>query len=94
MTEDARMDGDVQAIEARLLTFVHRELLAEGVAVDRETDLLTGDLLDSMSVLRLAAFVGESFGVDVGAADLLVENFRNVRVIAAYARRRLGESRP
>ena len=88
------MDGDVRAIEERLMMFVRRELLAEGVAVDRETDLLTGDLLDSMSVLRLAAFVGESFGVDVGAADLLVENFRNVRVIAAYVRRRLGESRP
>ena len=89
MSEDARAGGDVEAIEERLLAFVQRELLAEGVAVDRETDLLTGELLDSMSVLRLAAFVGEAFEIDIGAADLVVDHFQSIGAIAAYVRRRL-----
>ena len=54
--------------------------------------LLSGELLDSMSVLRLAAFVGEAFQIDIQPADFVVENFRNIGAIAEYFRRRLGEA--
>ena len=47
------------AIEDRVLTFLRREVLTADAFVERETALLSGELLDSMSVLRLAAFVGE-----------------------------------
>lgn len=88
MTGDAQPPGTA-GIEARILTFMERELLAPGVTVDRDADLLSGELLDSMSVLRLAAFVGREFQIDVQPADFVVENFRNVGVIAAYVQRAL-----
>jgi acyl carrier protein len=92
MTRDARTFPDGPAIEERVLAFVQRELLDDGVAVDRETNLLSGELLDSMSVLRLAAFVGEAFQIDIQPADFVVDNFRNISAIAGYLRRRLGEA--
>ena len=93
MTRDPQTIPDSGAIEARLLTFVQRELIAADVVVDRDTNLLSGELLDSMSVLRLATFVGEAFHVDIRPADFVVENFRDVGAIEAYVRRRLDESR-
>ena len=92
MTGAARPFPETPAIEDRLLAFVQRELLGAGVAVDRETNLLSGELLDSMSVLRLAAFVGEAFQIDIPGADFVIDNFRNIGAIAAYVRRRLAES--
>ena len=90
MTSDARLSPEATAIEDRVLTFLRREVLTAGVAVERETDLLSGEVLDSMSVLRLASFVADAFQIDVQPGDFVVENFRNVGAIAAYVRRRLA----
>lgn len=90
MTRDARTLPGPQAIEDRVLTFLQRELLHAGVAVDRDTDLLSGELLDSMSVLRLTTFVGEAFQIDI-QPDYFIDNFRSVGAIAAYVRRRLAD---
>ena len=76
-------------IERRVIEFMERELLGPGVNVGREDDLLSGEVLDSMGVLRLAAFVGEAFGIDVQPSDFVVENFRTVAVIAGYVERSL-----
>lgn len=87
MAPDTRHVPDPAAVEARILDFLQQELLAEGGRVDRHSDLLSGEVLDSMSVLRLAAFVGEAFAIDVQPADFVVDNFRNVEAIALYVHR-------
>ncbi len=81
---------DAPEIEARLLAFLQRELLGPGVIVGRDTDLLSGEVLDSMSVLRLAAFVGQEFQLDIQPSDFVVENFRTLAVVAAYVRRSIA----
>ena len=81
---------DIAEIEARIVAFLTHELLDPGVSVDRDTDLLSGEVLDSMSVLRLAAFVGQNFQIDVQPSDFVVANFRSVGIIAAYVRRALA----
>jgi acyl carrier protein len=87
---DERAVPETPAIEERVLAFLRVEVLTAETAVDRETDLLSGVVLDSMSVLRLAAFVGEAFQIEIRPGDFVVENFRNVGAIAEYVRRRLG----
>jgi acyl carrier protein len=89
MTGDAHVLPETLAIEDRVLTLLQRELLSDGVSVDRETNLLSGELLDSIGVLRLAALVGEAFQIDVQPADFVIENFRDVVAIARYVRRSL-----
>ena len=90
MSADARLLTETEDIETRILAFLRRELLSPGVQVARNDDLLSGELLDSMSVLRLAAFVGQEFRIDVQPTDFVVENFRNVAAISAYVGRALA----
>ena len=74
-------------IEARLTRFIESELLSPGATVDRQDDLLSGELLDSVAVLRLTAFVEQELRVPIRPADFVVDNFRNVAVLAEYVLR-------
>ena len=79
-------------IERRILDFVRVELLGPEVTADRDDDLLSGDRLDSVGVLRLAAFVAEEFDFEIAPADFVVENFRTVAVLTDYVERATSRS--
>ena len=54
-----------------------------------EAPLLDSGILDSLSLLRLAIFVEERFGVTMDDdADMLPEHFASVNTICAYLRAR------
>ena len=69
---------------------MRRELLSPEVTVDRDDELLSGGVLDSIAVLRLATFVEEEFRFKMQPSDFVVENFQTVAVLAAYVRRAAG----
>lgn len=77
----------VDESEDRILRFITKELLSPGVVVGREDDLLSGDVLDSVAILRLAAFVEEEFGFKIQPADFVIDNFQTVAILAAYVAR-------
>jgi len=87
MANDGRPAPEASEIESRVLAFLQRELLEPGVTIGRDADLLSGEVLDSVGVLRLAAFVGEEFQIDIRPSDFVIENFRSVAVIAGYVGR-------
>ena len=72
---------------SRVLAFLQRELLEPGVTIGRDAELLSGEVIDSIGVLRLAAFVEEEFQIDIQPSDFVIENFRSVAVIAGYVGR-------
>jgi acyl carrier protein len=86
MTADARSAAAIAEIERRIITFVQRELLSSEATIGRDEDLLSGGLLDSIGVLRLAAFVEEEFHFAMPPGDFVVENFRSVAALASYVR--------
>jgi acyl carrier protein len=94
MASDVRQTPEAPEIERRVLAFLQRELLEPGVTIDRDADLLSGEVIDSMGVLRLAAFVSEEFRIVMQPADFVVDNFRSVAVIAGYVGRACGAHRP
>jgi acyl carrier protein len=94
MTSDARSTPATAEIEHRVLAFLQRELLEPGVTVGRDADLLSGEVIDSIGVLRLAAFVGEEFQIAIQPSDFVVENFRSVAVLAGYIGRALAARGP
>lgn len=55
------------------------------------TSLLETGILHSLSMLRLAVFLRERFGVTVEDADLVPENFDSVNAICSYLRARDGK---
>ncbi|MCK7494589.1 MAG: phosphopantetheine-binding protein [Comamonadaceae bacterium] len=86
-----RMTGDPRrgllGIESRVLAFLQRELLEPGVTIARDAELLSGEVIDSIGALRLAAFLEEEFRIDIQPSDFVIENFRSVAVIAGYVGR-------
>jgi acyl carrier protein len=87
MESDDRAATGRAEVERRVQAFLQDELLPPGLAVTRDTELLSGDVLDSMGALRLSAFVGEEFGIPVRPSDFVVEHFRSVAAVAAFVLR-------
>ncbi len=72
-------------IESLIVSFIRDELAGDdGLEIELDENLLTGGLVDSVGIMRLIAHVQERLGVDVPPTDLVPDNFRTVRVMAAY----------
>ena len=90
MGTDDRPGLDAPEVEGRILAFMRRELLSPEVTVTRNDELLSGGILDSIAVLRLATFVEEEFRFKMEPADFVIENFQTVAVLTKYVRRTTG----
>jgi acyl carrier protein len=74
-------------ISMRILEFIRDELLDEDIAVGLEDDLLSGEVLYSLAVMRLASWVEEAFSIEMTPANLTVENFQTVRALTDFVLR-------
>lgn len=92
MTPEDGRPVPTEELETRLRVFIERELLNSEIAVDRDADLLSGDLLDSVGALRLASFVAEEFGLTVEPKDFVVENFRSIAILTEFVERKSSHS--
>jgi acyl carrier protein len=77
-------------VETVINDYISRELVQNPALLPLadDTSLVETGILDSLSLLRLVVFLEERFGVMVGDADLLPENFASVNAICAYLRAR------
>jgi len=78
----------VDDVQDKLSQFITEEFAYERRQphVAPEEPLLDGGLVDSVGVLRLAAFIEEHFDIQVEDEDLIPENFQTVRAVAAFVR--------
>jgi acyl carrier protein len=67
----------------RIRRFIQEDVLLElrDAPLGDDTPLLDG-ILDSMSLMRLVAFLEEDFGVEIDDTAITAENFRTVEDIA------------
>ena len=77
-------------METVINDYISRELVQDPALLPLadETSLLDSGILDSLTLLRLVVFLEERFGITMGDADLLPENFASVNTICAYLRAR------
>ena len=77
-------------METVINDYISRELVPNAalLPLTNETSLLDTGILDSLSLLRLVVFLEERFGITMGDADLLPENFASLNAICAYLRSR------
>jgi len=69
------------------------EEIAVGRAIDsvaHDEDLLASDILDSLGIMELVAFLEEKHGIKVSDSDLTPENFQTVDSIVAFVDRKKG----
>ena len=72
-------------MKSEILKFVAIELVGEttNANVQSSDDLLTTELVDSIGVMRLIAFV-ETFKLKIPIEDVTIENFISVDAICDY----------
>ena len=77
-------------METVINDYISREFVRDPALLPLAGDasLLDSGILDSLSLLRLVVFLEERFGITMGDADLLPENFASVNAICAYLRAR------
>jgi acyl carrier protein len=70
-------------VKDRLRKFIDDEVLfGEGTVTD-DQDLL-GGVLDSLALLQFVEHIESEFGVEVGDADMVPDNFRTLNAVETY----------
>ena len=77
-------------METVINDYISQELVPDPALLPLANDesLLDSGILDSLNLLRLVLFLEERFGITMGDADMLPENFASVNTICAYLRAR------
>ncbi|MEM6254386.1 MAG: acyl carrier protein [Cyanobacteria bacterium P01_D01_bin.156] len=71
-------------------TYISDVLLNGHMQVEPDDDLLVGEIIDSLGMMRLVAFIEETFKFKVPLGDITIQNFRSIETIDGYLTRRLG----
>ncbi len=69
----------------RIRSFIQDSFFLD--AIDDDASFLANGTLDSLGIMQLVAFVESEFGVKVGEADLVPDNFDSVARVASYVER-------
>ncbi len=73
--------------------FIKNEILDDTTAcIHEDDDLLLTQVLDSLGVMRLVAYVEETWVIEIPPEDVTMENFSSLRQIDTYIACRRGGS--
>ena len=71
--------------EKELIHILKSEILVDDtINIEADTNLLISGTIDSMALLRFVAAIEEKRGSKIPPTDLVIENFMNIKAIAAY----------
>jgi len=72
-------------MQEKIIQYIKTEIIGDATAeLLADDDLLNSGLIDSMSVMRMIAFIEEEFGVKIPPQDMVIEHFLTVDAIAGY----------
>jgi acyl carrier protein len=75
-------------LSAAIRGFLGEVLGLDTGVVDEQTSLVRSGLLDSVGLVRLAAFLEQRLGIEIPDRDVTVEHFDSLGAIEAYVARR------
>ncbi len=75
---------DAAALEASIRAFLADELRLDVGPLDRDSELVSTGIVDSMDLVRLAAHLERCFDVTIPDAEIDVERFGTIARIVAY----------
>ena len=65
--------------------YIKTEILhGRNVDIKEDEDLLSAGIIDSLSILKLVAFVEERFNISVPDEDVVFDNFSSIDALAEY----------
>ena len=83
------MTPDRAALEASIRGFLTDVLGVDMADVAADTSIIRGGLVDSVGLVRLAAFLETELGIVIPDRDVTARHFDSLAAIDAYVRRRL-----
>ena len=71
--------------KARIKEFIMTEVNPDRNLVELGDDepLVDSEIIDSLGILKIMAFLDEEFGIDLSAEQIKLENFKNVTSICS-----------
>ena len=77
--------------KGKIREFIEEYGNSKGVTgIGDDESLLTRNVVDSLGVFRLIAFVEEAFPLTIEDIDILPENFETINLIESFVARKLG----
>ena len=77
----------IQTIKA----MIEEDLLEDPIEIKEDTSLFKDQVLDSLSLSMLVAFIEDTFEVKVKPLDIVYENFDTLNNIKAFIERKKAE---
>ncbi len=88
--ETNNMPMDDASLKTQIKKFIAENMLfsGDGFTYADDASLLDAGVIDSIGVMELVTFIGNTFKVTVPPEDILPDNFDSVQKLADYIRRK------
>lgn len=70
--------------------FITDEFVRDSSTIDEDTNLLEQEIIDSLGIFTLIAFMEDRFGVRVEPEEVNLENFETLGAISSLVERKLA----
>lgn len=82
-------DGRLEELKARISEFIITEVSPDLhlERLDDDQPLIESGIVDSLGVLKMLAFLDETFGFDLASEEIKLDNFKSVRTICELLNR-------
>jgi acyl carrier protein len=70
-------------VKTTIAQFIRDEFVTDGSEIDESTNLLEEEVIDSLGIFTLVAFIEDRFGVKVEPEEVNLENFETLGSIAS-----------
>ncbi len=81
------MTSELDRTLNRILEWIREEAASPEIVIEADTNLLAGELLDSMGFIQLISFIEDEFDVCLDSGLLIPANFETPGRIAGLVRR-------
>ena len=73
-------------MEQAIIKYIEKELASEEMedGLEATDDLLDSGILDSMAMIKLIAFVEETYNIKFEPEEMIIENFMNVNCVSNF----------
>ena len=80
----------IESIASDLAEYLASEVLADGSIVDPDQNLLAEEVINSLGLLRMVAYLERNYGVHIPPEEYVIDNFRSLNTIGNYISRMIG----
>jgi acyl carrier protein len=80
----------VADVMSQIRQFIIDEFVRNRSTIDETTNLLEQEIIDSLGIFTLIAFIDDRFGVTVAPEEVNLENFQTLGAISSLVERKLA----